>query len=89
MVFDTTVSLGNLIQIVLIVVAIIGAYFTLKSQVRLQDARLESEREQRQALAIRVDRLERQIESEIEKLGVKLDEGLRRIYDRLDRKADK
>lgn len=87
--FDATVSLGALIQIALLLVAIAGAFFTLRGQVRLQDARLDAEREHRLALSGRVDRVEKQVESEIEKLAQKLDEGLRRIYDKLDRKADK
>lgn len=100
MTFDATVSLGNLIQIVLLILAAFAAFFTLRGQVRIleekiraedkqRDAYAASEREQRQTLAGRVDKLERQIESDIAKLGDKLDEGLRRIYDKLDRKADK
>lgn len=89
MTFDATISLGNLIQIVLMIVAALAAFFTLRGQVKIMEEKMRSEREQRLTIAARVDKLENQIENDFEKLRIALDEGLRRIYDRLERKADK
>lgn len=98
--FDGTISLGSLIQIVMLLALIVAAFVALRGQVRLLEEKITNEaaqraaftsaqREQLHALTQRLDRVEVQVGTEIEKIGVKLDEGLRRIYDKLDRKADK
>lgn len=87
--FDTTVTLGNIIQIILLCFAIASAYITLTSQVRIQEERQRSDRKQHEQLSLRVDRIERQIDDEIETLRKEIGDGLRRIYDKLDHKQDK
>jgi hypothetical protein len=98
--FDGTVSVLGLLQIALLLAAIVAAFYTLRGQVRLLEEKIRNEgaqrtaytvsqREQLHSLVARVDRLESQIETEIEKMRHSIDTGLARIYDKLDRKADK